>query len=241
MFRNALHLTALMLARTVNPRGEGEPNAEPPKKTREEWAAERAVAHASSSHAELSKKVADLEFDLRETRGKVPKEGTRQLTAEEASEFDALTLLGRSSELKTRLEAGDTATAGLSARARGDLLREVSEATGTNLKALTRLAGELQFEVGQETEADGKKSRPVTVKDGDKAKSFSEYLKDEWADVAPALVVTGTQQQGVEFTRQDSGAGAGTGGSWVQTAIKAGQAASAYVDPLQIQSTTGAK
>lgn len=241
-----LYLTALLLARTANPRGEGEGKEnDPPKKTRAEWEAERQAELAAKDQVTLAKKVAELEYDLRDARRKVPKEGARILSPEEAAEFDALTALGKASELKTRLDLGDKASTDLSARQRGDLLRDVAEATGTNLKALTRLAGELQFEIGAETEVDGKKVRPVTVRDGDKAKPFADYLKDDWADMAPALLPAAKTEggTGVQFTRQDAGNTGGGGKSWVQEQLAA-QKTGGYVDPLQpqpAQTGTGAK
>ena len=241
-----LQLTAMMLARTANPRGEGESNENvPPRFTREEWAAKRKAELADTQMDVLIKKASDLEYDLREARRKVPKEGARTLTPEEAAEFDALTALGKASELKTRLDLGDKASTDLSARSRGDLLRDVAEATGTNLKALTRLAGELQFEIGAETEVDGKKVRSVTVKDGDKSKPFTDYLKDDWADMAPALLPAAKTEgsTGVQFTRQDAGNTGGGGKSWVQEQLAA-QKGGGYVDPLQpqaAQAVTGAK
>ncbi len=241
MKHKTLHLTALMLARTANPRGEGEGNQnDPPKFTREEWAAKRKAELADTQMDVLIKKASDLEYDLREARRKVPKEGARILSPEEAAEYDAYVAIGPSKDVKTRLETGDKASTDLSARQRGDHLREVAEATGTNLKALTRLAGDLTFEIGDEVETDGKKSRSVTVKDGDKSKPFGDYLKDEWSDMAPALLPQAGGEQaktGATFVKQDAGSTTGGGAKgWVQSTIEAQKTASGYVDPLQAQS-----
>lgn len=244
MKHNTLHLTALILARTSAPRGEGEPAPEhPPRLTREEWQAKRRADLAEEGIAGLVTKVADLEYDLRETRRKVPKEGARVLTPEEAADYDALVALGKPADVQARLQAGEQASAQLSQRQRGDHLREVADATGTNLKVLTRLSDGLEFEIGPEVDQDGKKTRPVTVKDSDgKTRAFSELLKDDWAEFAPSLVKSGTntQEGGATFVPQDaSGAGAAGGGSWAQNILKNQDKAGGYVDPLQPKATTG--
>lgn len=189
---------------------------EAPKLSKEEWEAKRREELSQRSHDQLVSKQIELERDLAKARGRAAPEGSRVLTADEAKEYEALTALGASKDLKTRLEKGDAAVVSLAGRERGDTLREVAEAAGYKLPVLTRLSEGLTFEIGAEVEKDGKKSKPVTVKyeDGKKTAPLDQYAKEHWSDFEGSLRAdtsaggAGKQQQQEQRRVTTGGAGA---------------------------------
>lgn len=194
-------ITALLLSATFACRdhktGEGE---DPPRLSEQEWEEKKRTELGKRTHDQLVSKQIELERDLARARAKVAPEGSRVLSAEEATEYDALRALGASKDLKGRLETGDKAVTTLAGRERGDLIRDVAEAAGYKPKVLGKLADQdgVTFELGAEVEKDGKKTRPVTVKTQDgKTAPLDEYAKANWADFEASLAAgsTGGQQQ----------------------------------------------
>lgn len=186
---------------------------EAPKLSKEEWEAKRREELSQRSHDQLVSKQIELERDLVKARGRAAPEGSRVLTADEAKEYEALTALGASKDLKARLEKGDAAVVTLAGRERGDTLREVAEAAGYKLPVLTRLSEGLTFEIGAEVEKDGKKSKPVTVKyeDGKKTAPLDQYAKEHWSDFEGSLRAdaSGDKKQQQQEQRRVTTGGAG--------------------------------
>lgn len=209
------HIPTLSLLATsifaIRDRVTGEDEA--PKLSKEEWEAKRREELSQRSHDQLVSKQIELERDLVKARGRAAPEGSRVLTADEAKEYEALTALGASKDVKARLEKGDAAVVSLAGRERGDTLREVAEAAGYKLPVLTRLSEGLTFEIGAEVEKDGKKSKPVTVKyeDGKKTAPLDQYAKEHWSDFEGSLRAdaSGDKKQQQQEQRRVTTGGAG--------------------------------
>lgn len=185
-------LLTARLALRDRPTGEGEPPKDDGRLTESEWQAKREAELAKRSHADLIARQIDLERDLKKARDKAAPEGSRVLTPDEAKEWDAYTALGASKDLKTRLETGEKAVTDLASRQRGDTIREVAELAGYKPSVLGKLADGLSFDIGAEVEQDGKKTRPISVKDASgKATPLAEYAQANWADFMPSLTATG--------------------------------------------------
>ena len=204
MFHHRMKLLALTAALACRDRktGEGEPNpADPPKLTEREFEDKRRTDLAQKSHDQLVSRQIELERDVAKYRARSAPEGSRVLTAEEATAYDAYVALGVPKELKTRLEAGQQAETDLQGRKRGDTLREVAEVAGYKPAVLGRLSDGLEFEISS-SEVDGKPVKTVNVKGADgKTTLLNEYAKANWADVEPALAA-GTGPGGQQQTQQ---------------------------------------
>ncbi|MFK7601880.1 hypothetical protein ACI3L1_06675 [Deinococcus sp. SM5_A1] len=218
LFAKTLLIT-LALARRDHRTGEGE-GGDDGKLTEQQWEDKKRAELGKRSMDQLVSKQIDLERDLKKARDRATPEGSRVLTADEAKEFEALSALGSSKDVKTRLESGDAATVKLTGRERGDMIRDVSEAAGYKASVLGRLADQdkLSFELGAEVEKDGKKSRPVTVKTADgKTAALDEYAKSNWGEFEASLTATGGQQQQTQDRRVVTGGASNQGNTKTQT------------------------
>lgn len=188
-------------------------DTDPPKLSEQEWEEKKRADLSKKTHEQLVTKQVELERDLQKARAKAAPEGSRVLTADEAKEYEALTALGASKDVRARLEKGDAAVVTLAGRERGDTLREVAEAAGYKLSVLTRLSEGLTFEIGAEVEKDGKKSKPVTVKyeDGKKTAPLDQYAKEHWSDFEGSLRAdaSGDKKQQQQEQRRVTTGGAG--------------------------------
>jgi hypothetical protein len=124
-----------------------------------------------------------LKQQLADATGKVPAEGARVLTADEAKVYDAYTALGKPDALKQAIDANGQATAELLSLKREKTIAKAAEAAGFKASVLAQLAGDLDIQ----TKA-GKDNKPlaVVVKD-DKETPLADYAAQEWADFLPAL------------------------------------------------------
>jgi hypothetical protein len=130
----------------------------------------------------------NLKQQLADATGKVPVEGSRVLTTDEAKIYDAYIALGKPDALKTAIDANGQATAELAALKREKTIAKAAEAAGFKASVLAQLAGDLDIQ----TKA-GKDNKPlaVVVKD-EKETPLSDYAAQEWADFLPALETKAT-------------------------------------------------
>lgn len=157
----------------------------------------------------------DLREKNRALAAQAPAQGAVVLDAAQAAQWTAYTALGKAEELKTALEARTDAEARLAALERGEVLRQVAEASGYKASVLGQLPGatDLTFSV-REVEADGKKTPTAFVKDkAGTEHALTAYAQQHWADFLPALVAAqgagqDTAGQGTTFVRQAAGTGA---------------------------------
>jgi hypothetical protein len=228
MFHHRMKLLALTAALACRDRttGEGEPNpSDPPKLTEREFEDKRRTDLAQKSHDQLVARQIELERDVAKYRARSAPEGSRVLTADEATAYEAYVALGAPKDLKTKLDSGQVAETKLQARERGDTLREVAEVAGYKPGVLGRLSDGLEFEINS-SEVDGKAVKTVSVKGADgKPILLSEYAKANWADFEPALATgtgSGTQQQTQQpapFALPLGGAGTSAAGTTAAQAL----------------------
>lgn len=137
-----------------------------------------------------------LRAERDEARGKVPAEGAVVLTKADAGRWAELGKLGTVDEIKSKLEAGDAAAAGVAKFEREKLIGQAAAAVGYDAEVLASLAGpDLRVEVKEETKA-GKKVRVAevvaTAKDDKGADVESrvpldKYAADTWPKFLPSL------------------------------------------------------
>lgn len=168
---------------TTPPQGGGEERL-----SRSEWEAHRRTQLSKEEVDKLVTRVVKLEGENKDLRRAAAPEGGRVLSKEEAAVYDAYTALGKPDEVKKRLETGDAAATELGTLKKRETLREVAAAVGYNPAVLEKLGGDLVFEFGAEVEVEGRKVKPVSVKDAQgKATPLSEYAKAHWDVFMPAL------------------------------------------------------
>ena len=136
--------------------------------------------------ADLLADNAKLRDRNRDLKAKVLPDGAQFITEEEAQELETYRALGKSSELLSRLEAGETAATELTAKRRQDALREAAEIAGYKPAVLQHLLKDLEVGVS-EVEVDGKQARVPHVQVDGKAVPLSEYATSNWADFLPSL------------------------------------------------------
>lgn len=141
------------------------------------------LADVQSDNYRLREERRTLKTQVQEATGKVPAEGTRVLTADEAKTYDAYVALGKPADIKTSLDTKGTAEQELTTLKREKQIRAAAEAAGYKPAVLERLAADLSIEV--RTVKDGA-PLVIVVKDGQET-ALADYAKDNWADFLPAL------------------------------------------------------
>lgn len=136
-----------------------------------------------NDNSQLREQRRTLKQQLTDAASKVPGEGARVLTADEANAYDAYAVLGKPADIKQAMDANGTTTAELTALKREKALAKAADAAGFKASVLTTLAGDLDIQT--EPTKDGK---PIVyvVKDGEKM-ALTDYAAKEWADFLPAL------------------------------------------------------
>jgi len=121
-----------------------------------------------------------------ELSGRVPAEGAVVLAGDDARAWGKYRGLGKPDELKTQLEERAELSGKVSRFERAAVISAVAEASGFNAKVLGTLAGDLEFEVADET-VKGKPIKVAYVKEGDKKTALDKYAESNWGDFLPSL------------------------------------------------------
>ncbi len=142
----------------------------------------------------------DLRVKRRELEGKLPKEGSVVLSAEDAAKWEALKGYDPADVTK-KLSERDTMEKELQSTRRKSVIAQAATLAKFNPTVLEQLAGEtLTIEVVGE----GDKAQAV-VKDGQGASTpLADYAKANWSAFAPALA-TDPKAQGVNWVDQGGG------------------------------------
>lgn len=116
---------------------------------------------------------------IRELEQLVPAQGATVLSAEQAALWQAYQQLGAPDAVQTTIQQAQ--------QLRRDLeLRDVAAAANLQIDVLRTLAGDLAFEVKDETK-DGRAIRTVYVKVDGKDIALEAYAAEKWAAFLPAL------------------------------------------------------
>ncbi len=121
-----------------------------------------------------------------ELSGKVPADGAIVLAGDDAKAWGKYRNLGKPDEIKTQLDEGTTARGEVAKYARERAVSTVAKAAGFDPDVLGTLAGELEFEVADET-VKGKPAKVAYVKDGDKKTPLDKYAEANWPKFLPSL------------------------------------------------------
>lgn len=167
--------------------------------------AKRAKRDADNEAKNLRERLRAAETKLAGFEG----EGVTVLRGDEAAAYREYATLGKPAEIKTKLAQTDTLAAELGTLKRDATLRQVAEVAGYKPAVLTRLGGDREYAIKDET-VDGKAVKRAYIKTEQGEQPLTEYAASEWADFLPALSA-GTdaaqrdQQNGVRYPIQGSG------------------------------------
>lgn len=139
-------------------------------------------------------------------------DGATILTGDEATAYAAYVALGKPDELQAALTERDTLAGEVKTAKRDSLIREVAQVAAYNPAVLTKLGGDLDFQIKTVTEGDTTtKAAYVTTAQGEQP--LAAYAAAQWGDFLPALAATqqggtqGQRAQGVPYPAQQGSQG----------------------------------
>lgn len=149
-----------------------------------------------------------LSADLAAVKGKVPADGARVLSKDEAAQWEAYTALGQPDALKQQLATAEGAQAELTTLKRERTIAAAAEAAGYAGKAgtlakLPSLAG--KDLVVKDVEIDGKKAKQAFVVADGKEHALVAYITEHDPEFLPALTADAATHGGTQFVRQSAG------------------------------------
>lgn len=153
------------------------------------------LADALNDNYTLRRKRDDLQGEVTTLTGNQKPEGAVILLGDEAGAYEAYKGLGKPDEIKTKLEQVDTLASELGGMKREATIRQVAEVAGYKPAVLTRLGGDREYVIKDET-ADDKPIKRAYVKTEQGDKPLADYAAAEWGDFLPALTATNAAQQG---------------------------------------------
>lgn len=168
--------------------GETKPPA-PPEKPKPDGFEALAAKHSSDGIGlarDLYGQLQAANARVSELSGKVPADGAIVLAGDDARAWGKYRGLGKPDEIKTQLDERAELSGKVTRFERAAVISAVSEASGFNAKVLGTLAGDLEFEVADET-VKGKAIKVAYVKDGDKKTPLDKYAESNWGDFLPSL------------------------------------------------------
>lgn len=201
------------------PRHEQDTDAEPQGGSSGKTRASDVLEQYGRDAIRLAEKLADVQSDnyrlrderrtlkqqLTEAMGKVPADGMRVLSKDEAAAYDEYTKLGTAADIRAAIDTKTTAEQELSGLKREKALAKAADAAGFKSSVLTALAGDLDIQT--KAGKDGK-SYAVVVTDGTET-ALADYAAQAWGDFMPALVGRTLDAPDINAT------GRGAGGSGI--------------------------
>lgn len=121
-----------------------------------------------------------------ELTGKVAPEGALVLKGDQAKAWNQYTALGKPEDLKTAIAEGTEAKGQVTKFNREKLVGQVARLAGFDPEVLTTLAGDLDFEIADET-VKGKAVQVAKVKVGETSTVLGDYAAKNWAKFMPSL------------------------------------------------------
>ena len=164
------------------------------------------LAEVLDDNYKLRDKNRVLVADLATLKGKVPADGVRVLSNDEAAQWEAYTALGAPDALKQQLDGAADAQTQLDALKRGELLRTAGEAAGYKPAVLAKLPSLTGKDlIVKDVEIDGKKTKQAFVADGGKEHALTAYITEHDPEFLPALTTEAAKPAGTQFVRQSAG------------------------------------
>jgi hypothetical protein len=126
---------------------------------------------------------------LRELKAKLPADGQRVLTADEAKAYETYRSFGKPEDVRRIKDEHGSLTSENYGYKRDTELRTVAEKTGVKFTVLKTLAGTLDFTATVKVkDKTGKETEVPAIKDGESDPvPFDEYATTHWSDFLPAL------------------------------------------------------
>lgn len=121
-----------------------------------------------------------------ELSGKVAPDGAVVLKGDQAKAWSKYTSLGKPEEIETALSEGTAAKGDLAKLNRRETIRTVAGVAEFDADVLTTLAGDLEFEVVDET-VKGKTVKVAKVKAGETSTPLADYAATNWPKFLPSL------------------------------------------------------
>jgi hypothetical protein len=164
------------------------------------------LAEVLDDNYKLREKNRTLSADLAAVKGKVPADGARVLSTDEAAQWEAYTALGAPDALKQQLATAEGAQAELTTLKRGELLRTAGEAAGYKSAVLAKLPSLAGKDlVVKDVEIDGKKAKQAFVVADGKEHALTAYITEHDPEFLPALTTEAAMSAGTQFVRQSAG------------------------------------
>lgn len=165
------------------------------------------------------RKNGELQSQITEIKAKLPTEGSKVLTVEEAQKWAAYQALGEPDKVKSLVEERSTLQGQLEAKVREVTLRKAAELSKFSYDALldadvlTGAKGKkLSYEI-REVDTNGEKAFVAFVKEGDVEKPLTTYAEENWKSLLPSLVVkedtTTNRSSSFSYPNQHQGSGGG--------------------------------
>lgn len=123
---------------------------------------------------------------IRELTTRLPADGATVLTTEQAASWQAYQQLGAVADIQTGLQASQTAQQELTALKQDLTLRDVAAAMRYDLDVLRAIGGTLTYLIKDE-QVNGKPSKAIYIKDGDKETPIAQFESGAWSKFLPSL------------------------------------------------------
>ncbi len=151
----------------------------------------------------LMSETYNLRDKNRELIAKIPPDGAVVLQGEDAKHWGSYQSLGKVADLRTALAERDTFRTEAGTLRKAETGRTVAEVMGWKPGVLATLAKDLDLEVRDEVDKDGKAvlkdGKPVRVAvvkgEGDKATLLKDYAAAHWGDFLSSLATTTTVER----------------------------------------------
>jgi hypothetical protein len=144
-----------------------------------------------------------LREQVTELQGRIPADGAHVLTPEDAKLWAEYKALGVPTDVKQRIEQGQTAITERDSLSRDKTIREAADATGYKPSVLTTLAEKDKLAVSVR-ETNGTREAVVTI-EGQPPILLTAYAEQYWSDFLPALQSTQQQASGTKMIPQTGG------------------------------------
>lgn len=166
--------------------GDGKPPAEKPRPDGFEALAAKHSSDGIGLARDLYGQLQAANAKVSDLSAKVPADGAVILSGDDAKAWAKYRGLGKPDELKTQLEEGASAKGQVARFAREKVVSSVAKAAGFDPDVLATLAGDLEFELADET-VKGKLAKVAYVKEGDKKTPLDRYAESAWPKFLPSL------------------------------------------------------
>jgi hypothetical protein len=165
------------------------------------------LAEFQTDNYTLREKNRALKQERDDARGKVPTEGGKVLSKDEATAYEAYVALGKPADLQAAIDTGKTHQERLATLERDAMIRRAADAHKYNEAALAKLPSLVgKGLVIEDVQEDGKAVPRAFVQHDNAKIPLPDYIAQHDAVFAPSLVIEGSVPGGTPFIPQGGGA-----------------------------------